>query len=287
MSKAISKKEILKFLKSQMPFYIIMAVFAIFFIFPYVYMVNKSLMSAGETMTKPVTFWPASFRIVNYFNLFAKNNYFAYLGNTLLIVGVNVVFVPLSASVCAYGFAKINFKGKGVVFAVVMATMMIPGTLTQVPLYTLFSALGWLNTPLPLTIPGLFGGGAVNIFLLRQFMYGIPNEMENAAKIDGASRLSRFFYLILPLCGPILLYVMVTTFTATWSDFNGPLIYLKTKESYTLAVAIYYDSILDGAIEKTNLRMAASTFMSIVPAILFFLYQNKLVDGVMVGSIKG
>lgn len=268
--------------------YLILSIVGVFLIFPYVFMVNRSFMTSRETMIFPIAFWPDSINLNSFVTLFKQDNYFIYLLNTLKIVVINVIAVPLSASLCAYSFARVKYKGKEVVFGLVMATMMIPGTITQIPLYVLFANLGWLETALPMTVPAFFGGGAVNIFLLRQFMRSVPYELENAAKIDGANMFTRYLKIMLPLCMPILLYVAVASFGACWSDFYGPLLYLKQRSSYTLAIAIYYDSITSSSsLEKANLRMAAGVFMSLFPALLFLVYQRKLVDGIMIGGVKG
>ena len=173
-------------------------------------------------------------------------------------------------------------------FAAMMATVMIPGSILTIPQYVLFANLGWTESAKPLMIPTLFGGGALNIFLLTQFMKGVSREMENAAMIDGANLLQRYFRIVLPLCKPILIYIAVGTFTGVWSDFTGPLVYLKTQEKYTLAVAIYYDSLnSSGGTAEPNIRMAVSVFISLVPAVIFFIYQKNLIEGIQVGAVKG
>ena len=204
------------------------------------------------------------------------------------MVMFNIFAVVLSSSICAYSFSRIDWKCRGAMFAAMMATVMIPGSILTVPQYVLFADLGWTQSPLPLMLPSLFGGGAMNIFLLTQFMKGVSKEMENAAKIDGANLLQRFFLIVLPMCKPILIYVAVGTFNSVWGDFTGPLVYLKERSQYTLALAIYYDSLnIQGAADQPNLRMAISVFISIVPAIIFFCYQKNLIEGIQVGAVKG
>ena len=267
--------------------YILLVIVAEFFFFPYVFMLNRSFMESWEIMSAEIKFFPSVWTVEAYIKMFSQQNYLLYTLNTLKVVVFNVIAVPLSASLCAYGFAKIKFRGRKIVFMLVLSTIMIPGAVTQVPLYVLFANLGWTESVLPLTIPAIFGGGAINIFLMMQFMRGISNEIEEAAKIDGAGYLRRYLYIMLPLCAPILLYVAVGAFGSNWSDFYGPLIYLRDSNSYTLAVAIYYDSITTNvAMESANVRMAAGVFMSIPPALLFLLYQRKLVDGIQMGAVK-
>ena len=228
---------------------------------------------------------PSRFTFDNYRTIFQKNNYMLYTWNTIKVVGCNMILVPLSASLCAYSFSRLQWKGREFVFSCVLATIMIPGTVLQIPLYVMFYDFQWLGTLKPLIIPAAFGGGAINIFLLRQFMRTIPKEIDEAAIIDGANAFKRYL-LLLPLCSPILIYIVVGTFAGGWSDFFGPLVYLTKRETYTLAVIIYQDSLASD-LSGANLKMAAGAFMSLFPAILFVLYQRKLIDGIMVGAVKG
>ncbi len=268
--------------------YLVLALIALYLIFPYIFMLNRSFMYPADIMTLPVKFFPPKLTLDGWVKMFEQNNYLLYTFNTLKIVCFNMIAVPLSASVCAYGFTKIRFPGRDFVFSATLATIMIPGAVTQVPLYIMFSRLGWVNGALCMTIPALFGGGAVTIFLFMQFMRGISFELENAAKIDGANVFQRYALITMPLCWPIILYTVISTFSGGWSDFYGPLVYLKSREQYTLALVIYYDSInTNVAMEVANVRMAAGVFMSLPPLILFFLYQKNLIEGIQVGAIKG
>ena len=263
--------------------YFVLTLIALFLAFPFFLLISRSFMSEIDINAARII--PSKITFDNYKTIFAKNNYLLYTWNTLKVVGCNMVLVPLSASLCAYAFSRLQWKGRELVFACVLSTIMIPGTVLQVPLYVLFYKFGWLGSLKPLIIPAAFGGGAINIFLLRQFMKGIPKEMDEAAIIDGANVFRRYI-LIIPLCMPILLYIVVGTFTGGWSDFFGPLVYLTKRETYTLAVIIYQDSLASD-ISTASLKMAAGTFMALFPAILFVLYQRKLIDGIMVGAVKG
>lgn len=265
--------------------YAVLSLIAVFLVFPFFLMVSRSFMQLPDIYALKLL--PSKWTFENFTKLFTQNGYFKYLWNTVKIVLFNIVAVPLSASLCAYSFAKMKWKGKEFVFACVLSTIMIPGTVTQVPLYVMFSNLNWLNSALPLTIPTLFGGGAINIFLLRQFMRSIPKELDEAAKIDGMNVFNRYLRVTLPLCTPILLYIMVGTFASAWSDFFSPLIYLNDSKSYTLAVAIYQDSLQNSNLSTENLKMAAGVFMSLLPAFIFLVYQRKLIDGIMIGAVKG
>ncbi len=267
--------------------YIVYAAVAVVLLFPVAFMITKSLMTGTEAASLPVRFWPENPTFENYKLMFTENNYLRYACNTLIIVVFNMIAIPFAASVVAYGFAKTKFAGKNVLFVAMLSTIMLPSMVVQIPQFAMFSAFGWINTYYPMTIPNLFGGGAMNVFLLRQFMRGIPNELDNAAKIDGANAFQRYLLITLPLCVPILIYVMITVFNTYWSDFFGPLMYLKTESKYTLAIGIFRDSIQNSSVQKVPVRMAAGVFMTILPAILFFVFQKQLIEGVTVGSIKG
>lgn len=268
--------------------YLGMSVLAFMLVIPYLFMFFRAFMTSAQVQLVPVELIPAPFSFEAFVQLFTAENYFTYLLQTLKIVVFNLIAIPISASFVAYGFSKYKFIGKNAIFACMLATMMLPGTVTQIPLYVLFANLGWLDTILPLTVPNLFGGGAIYIFLLRQYMTGIPKELEEAAKIDGANPLIRYFSITLPLCVPALIYIMVTVFNANWSDFYGPLIYMSAEGQETLAYAIFKDSIYTFVTpDKANLKMAAGLFMSLFPTVLFIVFQKQLIDGVSVSALKG
>lgn len=263
--------------------YLILTIIAVFLAFPFFLLISRSFMTEIDINAARII--PTRFTFDNYRTIFQKNNYMLYTWNTIKVVGCNMILVPLSASLCAYSFSRLQWKGREFVFSCVLATIMIPGTVLQIPLYVMFYDFRWLGTLKPLIIPAAFGGGAINIFLLRQFMRTIPKEIDEAAIIDGANAFKRYL-LLLPLCSPILIYIVVGTFAGGWSDFFGPLVYLTKRETYTLAVIIYQDSLASD-LSGANLKMAAGAFMSLFPAILFVLYQRKLIDGIMVGAVKG
>lgn len=273
---------------SRTSIYLGMSVLALLLMLPYLYMFLRAFMTSEQVGRVPVEMFPKPFSFGAFVQLFTAENYFKYLLQTLKIVVFNLIAIPVSASFVAYGFAKYKFIGKNVIFACMLATMMLPGTVTQIPLYVMFARFGWLDSVLPLTIPNLFGGGAIYIFLIRQYMVGIPYELEEAAKIDGANPFVRYFKITLPLCVPSLIYIMINVFNAGWSDFYGPLIYMSAEGMETLAYAIFKDSIYKYVTpDKENLKMAAGLFMSLFPTILFVVFQKQLIDGVAVSALKG
>jgi len=269
--------------------YSLMSVIAVILVFPYFYMVMKSLMTSEEVIQSVPKVFPQSPQFINYVSIFTEKNYLKATLNTMYIIVFNSVAIPLSASIIAYSFAKLKWIGKNVMFALMMSTIMLPGVATQIPLYVMFASFNWIDTLLPFTIPNLFGGSAIFIFLIRQFMLNVPKDIDDAAKIDGANAWTRYFTIMLPLCKPVLMYIIVNIFIMNWGDFYGPLIYMSSSEApRTLAYVVFLDSTQkEAATYYANLRMAGGVFMSIIPAALFFAFQKQLVQGVITTGLKG
>lgn len=193
---------------------------SVFFLFPIYALFINSVMP-DEQLLGVKSLWPKYF----YFGAYSKMlnvEYLGYLKNTLFVCIMNMLGVCIASSLCAYGLAKVKFKGRNAVFALIMATVLLPGTVTSIPLFIIYNQLGWTGTLFPLWVPIWFGGGAMNIFLVRQFMKGIPNSYSEAAILDGAGRFHIYYKIILPLIRPILVYLAVTTFFGCWNDYTGP-----------------------------------------------------------------
>ena len=200
--------------------YAVAALLCLFFCFPYLYMLNKSLMTVQQA-AEGSSFWTRSFELRN-FGIVGQ--YLKNIGNTLQVVCINGFFVPFTALFCAFPIARMRFAGKKIVFAVIMATVMIPNTVLMVPTYILFVKFGFVDKLVSQWIGSFWGGGALNIFLAVQFMRSIPKEIDNAAKIDGANWFQIYFGMIFPLCFNIFLYICISTVMGLWMDFQGPLI---------------------------------------------------------------
>ena len=256
--------------------YVLIALLAVFFLFPYLFMLAKSFTPDSECFDLPVTFFPKHFSWDGYRQAFSSEM-LLYLKNTMIIIVLNMIVVPISASLCAFGFAKMRFPGRNAIFAVMMATVMLPGTVLSIPLYVMYVKLNWINTFYPLWVPNLFGGGAMNIFLLRQFMRGVPKDIENAAKIDGANAFLVYWKIIMPMCVPILMYILIGIFLGTWNDFSGPLIFIREKSKYTLGLGLYYKFTgQDVEANMINIRTAVGFIMTLVPAALYFGFQKQI-----------
>ena len=267
--------------------YIVLLLLACFFLFPFFVMFCLSILTDGEVVQQ-VLFSPSGvIEIGNYVSILTVgSDYLRYLWNTLQVSLILAVGIPVASSLCAFGFAKLNFHGRDVMYSIVLGTLMIPSVVTLVPLYVLYSGFGWINTLYPLWVPSLFGGGATNIFLLRQFMKGIPNDLISAAKIDGASIFRIYLTICMPLCVPILLYVAYQSFVGGWNNFIGPMTYLENGSPYmTLALGLYYDY---GPVSDSyaNAAMAAGVVMTLPCLILFIFFQKYLIEGVAITGIK-
>lgn len=268
---------------------IVMAVIAVILVFPYVYMVSKSLMTSTEAISAEIKFFPEKAQWGNYLEIFKDSGYGMALLHTMEVILFNSIAVPLSATFIAFGFARCNFLGKRALFAFMLSTMMLPAVITQIPLYVLYAKIKWLNTLLPLTIPNITGGGALYIFLARSFIQSLPADLDSAAKIDGASALRRFFQITLPLTKPIIIYIIINVFVGCWGDYYGPLVWrINDDFPNTLAYKVFY--LLQNsasANDSVHIRMAAGVIMSIVPAALFFIFQKQLIEGVAMDGLKG
>ena len=267
----------------------IMIVIGVILIFPYFFMVMKSLMSLEEVTSGEIVLIPASPQFANYGKILQDSGYISAFFNTMKVIVFNIIVVPLSATFIAFGFARCKFIGKNALFAFMLSTMMLPAVVTQIPLYVLYSKIGWLNTLYPLTIPNLTGGGAIYIFLARSFIQSLPTDIDEAAKIDGAGSLRRYFFITLPLCKPIIIYIMVNVFNSARGDYYGPLVWrLDDDFPATLAYKVFY-LLTNSAVanDSVHIRMAAGVVMSIVPAVLFFIFQKQLIEGVAMDGLKG
>lgn len=212
-------------------------------------------------------------------------NFGVLFRNTLFIATLCTIGVVLSSSMVAYAFARLRFAAREKLFMLVLSTMMLPGVVTMIPTYVLFKELHWVNTLLPLTVPAFLGGGAFNIFLLRQYMMGVPRELDEAAKIDGASHWRVYSQVVMPLCGPALATVGIFTFIGAWRDFIGPLLYLNDPDKQTLELGLNtYNSIQ--TVAPWHLIMAASILVTLPLVVLFLIGQRYFVKGIAMTGIK-
>ena len=268
--------------------YTILVLMALFFMFPVVYMVVVSFQN-NMAAVAPQHIIPRleDFALDGYKDFFSRASFFKGIGNTLIVCVLCIGGILTGATFCAYGLTKVYFKGQKVMFLIILATVFLPGTVTSIPLYTIYQKIGWVNTLFPLWVPIWFGGGAMNIFLVRQFMRGIPKSLHESAKIDGANSFQILITVITPLIKPILLYLAVTTFIGTWNDYSAPLLYLTTSTSpKTLALLIFeaFQDKRDPLI--LNGQMATGIMMMIPTTILFGFFQKQLTEGIALMGLK-
>ncbi len=262
-----------------------LVIVAVIMLIPFFWLVTSSFKSQTQIFAYPPEWIPNPLRLDNYNEALTLRPFNLYLRNSLIIVVLNVVAVVASSSFCAYGFARLRFRGRDFWFGVVMATLFLPYAITIVPSFIIFTKLGWVNTFLPLVAPPFFGGGAFNIFLMRQFFRTIPEELADAARIDGCSEFGIYWRIMLPLSKPALITVAIFTFLAAWNDLLGPLIYLRNPDLFTVAVGLAsFRSILD---VSWHLQLAAATAMITPVVILFFVAQRYFIRGIVLTGLKG
>jgi ABC-type glycerol-3-phosphate transport system permease component len=259
---------------------------AVVMLAPLAWMISTSLKPEGDVFLIPIQWIPKEILWSNYSEAVTYISYWSYFANSVLVATLSVLGAVLSASSVAFAFARLRAPGKNALFVILLSTLMLPGEVTLVPIYLTFRNLGWLDTYRPLILPSWFGGSAFYIFLLRQFFMTLPTELDDAAKIDGASLFSIYWRIILPLAKPALATVAIFAFFSSWNAFQAPLIYLNTMEKYTLPVALrFYLSTLGNT--HWNYLMAATLISIIPPVTIFFIAQRYFVEGAVLTGVKG
>jgi ABC-type glycerol-3-phosphate transport system permease component len=280
---ARGRKRLVRSSKSVLS-HVLLLVGSFFFFAPLLFMISTSLKAMRQIAKFPPEWIPNPVIWLNYPDVFRYAPMHKYLVNTLIIVAPAIIGAVLTSALAAYAFARLRAPGKDAVFMVLLSTLMLPAVVTLIPTYIIFAKLGWVGTFLPLIIPPL-AGSAFYIFLLRQFFMTIPRELEDAALIDGCSRLRIFTNIILPLAKPVLATVTVFAFMSSWNEYLGPLIYLGNQDQYTLSLGLQVFVQYHRA--EWGLLMAASTMMVMPVILLFFLAQKQFVQGITLTGIKG
>ncbi|MGI6459290.1 MAG: carbohydrate ABC transporter permease [Candidatus Hydrogenedentales bacterium] len=256
------------------------------FLFPLVWMLSTALKPLDQTMLMPPRWIPGPAQWANFREAVSYIPFFTYARNTLTIALLGTLGTLVSSSLVAYGFSRIEWKGRDTVFIVLLATMMVPFPVTMVPLYAVFRYVHWIGTFRPLWVPAWFGASAFNVFLLRQFFLTIPRDFDDAARIDGCTEFGIFRRVVLPLSRPALAVVALFHFMYCWNDFLGPLIYLIDQDRFTLALGLQFFQSRQGG-TPWNLLMAASTLVVAPIIVLFFFTQRTFIQGITMGGLKG
>lgn len=264
--------------------HILAVALAILFLLPLFWMISSSLKPNWQVLETPPRWLPDPVRWENYPEALTYVPFGRYALNTLFLAVATILGHILSCTVVAYGFARLRAPGKNLLFAVLLATLMLPYPATMVPLYIGFNALGWVNTFRPLIVPAFFGD-AFYIFLLRQFLLTVPPDLEDAARIDGAGTLQIIWHVLLPVIRPALATVAVFTFQNTWNDFLKPLIYLHDQSRYTISLGLsFFRSSYD---VRWSYLMAASLVTMLPVIVVFFIAQKSFVEGIALTGLKG
>jgi ABC-type glycerol-3-phosphate transport system permease component len=273
--------------------WLVLAALAFLWITPLIWMISTSLKTPQDLFG--YNWVPEPIAWYNYVDAFSFGMWDRWWINTIIITLISMFGVVISSSLVGYSFARLRWRARETVFKLVLATMMLPSVVTLIPQFILFANLPafglqdsrvWVNTFLPLTVPA-FAGNAFYIFLMRQFMRGIPNELSEAAKIDGASEVRIWWSIVLPLSKAAMAAISIFAFQGAWQDFMGPLIYLQSESKYTLQIGLRQYEFAFGGAPAWNWLMAASLLVMLPVLIIFLLFQRYFIEGVTLTGLKG
>ena len=278
-----------KIKKSTIAIDIILVISTCLVLLPIVTMVMTSLKTFEDVQMNPASLIPKEFTLKNYVTVFTEFPFTQYLINTLFITITSTVGITLTSALVAYAFSRFDFKYKGIIFAVMLSTIMIPGQILQIPLYEMYRGMGWINTYKPMIIPAFLGGGITNVFLIRQFFNSLPKSIFESAQIDGAGEFRIFATIAVPLSKAIIFTVAIFSFTASWNDFYSPLLYINDDKKYTLAYGLYifFDKFKVGSYKAWNIICAANLVVIVPIIVLYFFAQRYFVEGITLGGVKG
>lgn len=262
----------------------LLILFGVLFGLPFFWMIITSLKSSVQIFAVPPRLIPRPIVWKNYVVAINYIPFGLYLKNTLFICVITVLGTMISNSVIAYGFSRISWPGRDFLFMILIGTMMLPFSVTMIPLFILFKNFNWVPSSLPLIVPAFFGN-AFFIFLIRQFYMTIPDELSDAARVDGCGDLKIYYHIILPLSKPVLFTVGLFAFLGAWKDFLGPLIYLNDPKKYTLSLGL--QNFISQNDAEWALLMAATVIFSLPVIILFFFTQKQYIEGMTFGGLKG
>jgi multiple sugar transport system permease protein len=265
---------------------------SLMFVFPFFWTISTSLKEPRELIAYPPAILPAVPRWENYAEIWTVGlnySFVTFFGNSVYVTVVSLIGQIATAFLVGYGFARFRFPGRNALFALCLSTMILPPHVTIIPLFVMFSKMRWIDTYLPLIVPSYLGGGAFTIFLIRQFIMTLPRELDEAAIIDGAGRLSILFRIILPNSGPVLATAAIFGFVGHWNQFLEPLIFLNSASKYTVPLGLWFLRFQEGTpgLPKDNLLMAASVLATLPIIIVFFMAQKYFVRGIAMSGIKG
>lgn len=266
--------------------HLILCLVGLVMLYPLLWLISSSV-KPSEDIFRQLGLWPQHWNFANYAEGWTALDqpFHVYLFNSLIIVVLSIAGNILSCSLAAYAFARMEFTGRKLFFALMLGTLMLPGHVLLVPQYIIFSQLGWLDTYLPLVVPNFMATNAFFIFLMVQFMKSLPKELDDAAQIDGCGPFRTFVKVILPLCVPAMATTAIFTFISTWNEFFGPLIYIQNQDLYTVPLALR--AFMDSEGQTMWGPMFAMSVVSIAPIIGFFIAGQKyLISGIATTGLK-
>ncbi len=265
--------------------YMVLIIVSLLLIFPFYWMVITSLKDATQIFVFPPQLFPRKITFENFAELFNHMKFFRYMWNSVLVAGVNSLCIVSIAGITAYAFAKIRFAGRDIIFLFFLAGLMVPVEVITVPLYFLLGKIGWVDKLVSLMIPSIFGSaGVFGLFILRQFFITVPDELMEAARIDGCSHLGIVFRIVMPMARSAIATVVIFTFANCWNEFFQPLIFLSSQNNFTLPLGLAMFSDEGGT--KWHLVMAASTLSTIPLLTVFYMCQSKFIDSMAMSGIK-
>lgn len=268
--------------------YTLLTVIGLIMVYPLIWLIGASFKTNAEMFSSP-SFWPKEATIQGYIDGWKTSTPYTFgkfFMNSLWIIIPKVIGTAISCTVVAYGFARFEFPGKKILFATVIATLLLPNVVTRIPQYLLFRDIGWLDSFLPLWVPSALAGDAFFVFMVIQFLRAIPRDMEEAARVDGANTFQTLVYIVVPLLMPALISVCLFQFMWTMNDFLGPLIYISSVEKYPVSLALKLS--IDATEAFAWNQILAMSVLALAPSlIVFFAAQKYFIDGISAGGIKG
>jgi len=272
-------------LKRKLAVFVLLSFISGCFMVPLLWTICSALKYNSEIAHHPNGFLPLHPTLANFPGAFAELPFTTFVANTVFVTIIATFGTVASASLVAYGFARFKFKGRDLLFYIMLSTMMLPSQVTMIPVFLIWRALHGIDTFAPLTVPAFFGGGAFNIFLLRQFFMGIPKELDEAMHLDGAGYFGIWRQLILPLSKPALVTVVLFSFLGNWDNFDGPLIYLNSSQNYTVSIGL---RMFQDNFGTDQGQLMAASLIHIVPTIILFLFaQRFFLKGIAISGMGG
>ena len=268
----------------KLPIHLILIGLGFFFLLPFIWMLSTALKSDQQVLVNPPIWIPNPVMWENFARAINYIPFFRYMGNTTVIAVLDVLGTVVACPLVAYGLSRLEWKGRELLFFITIAVMMIPQEVTMVPTFILFNKIGLTGTYVPLFIQSFFGRPFM-IFLLRQFFMNLPHDLEDAARVDGASEFYIYVKIMLPLVVPGVLTVALFRFMNSWNDFLGPLLYLSDEKRYTLSIGLQMFTTQYKT--EWSLLMATALMITLPVIIIYFIVQKRFIEGITFSGIKG